>query len=75
MIKIMRMNVKNNLMIMIWNGKKWKREISKAYFRLVPSSGNSTFIDLGVTDDVTGQVKVKMLHRSRMFYRMRYDID
>ena len=29
--------------------------------------GKPNFIDLGVTDDVTGQVKDKMFHRSRGF--------
>ena len=33
--------------------------------------GITNFIDHGVTDVVTGQVKDKMFHRSRMFYGMR----
>ena len=35
----------------------------------------TNFIDLGVTDDVTGQVKGQMFHRSRMIYGMRYNIE
>ena len=33
--------------------------------------GKTNVIDLGVTDVVTGQVKDKMFHGSRMFYGMR----
>ena len=29
--------------------------------------GNSNFIDLGVTDDVTGQFKGRMFHHSQVF--------
>ena len=38
-------------------------------------SRENNFIELGVTDDVTGQVKEKMFHRSRMFYGTRYNIE
>ena len=36
--------------------------------------GKINFSDLGVTDDVKGQVKGQMFYRSRLFYGMRYNI-
>ena len=35
----------------------------------------TSFVDLGVTDDVTGEVKSKIFRRSQMFYGMLYNIE
>ena len=45
-----------------WICKIKQRSIALSIFR-----GKSNFIDLGVTDDVTGQVKNKMFNKNKLF--------
>ena len=54
---------------------KQSYKIQSTFDSPVKTRRETNFIDLEVTDAVTGQVKCQMFHRSRMFHGMRYNIE